>query len=80
MKKEYLTLLQPKEILEEAAHERVDEIENLRKQIDFNNLVYYFKGESGWKTFINFKSLLNFYKNIKDGYATLEKVQKIKNI
>ena len=27
------------------------------------------------KTFTGFKSLLGFYKNIKDGYTTLEKAQ-----
>ena len=36
------------------ANDRIDEIQNLNKQIDFNNLVYYFKSESGPKHFINF--------------------------
>ena len=37
------------------ANDRIDEMQNLNKQIDFNNLVYYFKSESGPKHFINFK-------------------------
>ena len=34
----------------------MDEIQNLSKQINFNNLIYYVKGESGPKSFISFKS------------------------
>ena len=44
-------------------------------QINFNNFVYYFKGESDPKSFINFKGPLGFYKNIKDGYITLKKAE-----
>ena len=36
-------------------------------------LAYYFKVESGSKYIINFKEPLAFYRNIKDGYTTLEK-------
>ena len=49
------------------------EIQNVNKQINFNNLIDYFKGESGPKVFIGFKGPLVFYKNKKDGYITLEK-------
>ena len=42
-------------------------IQNLSKQINFNNLIYYFKNESGPKIFIGFKGPLHFYKSIKDG-------------
>ena len=30
-------------MFEELANKRIDEIKNLSKQIDFNNLTYYFK-------------------------------------
>ena len=36
---------------------------------------YYFQGESAPINFIGFKGQLNFYKNTKDGYITLEKVK-----
>ena len=36
---------------------------------------YYFQGESAPINFIGFKGQLNFYKNIKYGYITLEKVK-----
>ena len=41
----------------------MDEIQDLSKKIDFNNLVYYFKKESDPKNFISFKGPLAFYKN-----------------
>ena len=52
----------------------MDEIQNVSKQIGFNSLTYYFKGESGSEHFTNFKSALAFYRNIKVGYMTLGKV------
>ena len=69
---ESLTLLKQKENFEELANEKINEIQDLSKQIDFNNLFYYIKGESGPKNFIRFKGPLAFYRNIK-GYTTLEK-------
>ena len=50
-------------------------MQDLSKQIDLNNLAYYFKGKTGPKNFINFKGPLAFYRNIKDGYTTPEKAQ-----
>ena len=35
------------------------------KQIQFNSLDYYFKGESGPKNYIDFKGSLGLYGNIK---------------
>ena len=48
------------------------EIQNLSKQISFNNLLYYFNSNSYPKRFIGFKGPLAFYKMIRDGYTTLE--------
>ena len=50
--KESLTLSKPKDIFEALAHERIVEIQNLSKQIDFNNFIYYFNGKSDPKHFI----------------------------
>ena len=55
------------------------EIQNLSKQIDFNNLIYYFKAESGLKVFISFKGPVTFYENLEDGYKTLEKAEENQN-
>ena len=75
--KEFLTILKQNEIFEELANEKIDEIQNLSKQIDFNNLIYYFQGESGPRNFIG--SPLNFCKNVKIyGYTPLEKAEENK--
>ena len=39
------------EIFSEFSNERIKKIQYLSKQIDFNNLAYYFKGKSGPKVF-----------------------------
>ena len=65
-----------KGIFEKLDNERIDELQNLSKRFNFDNLVYYFKGKSRPENFIGFKDSLAFYKNIKDGYTTLEKAEK----
>ena len=74
-KKESLTLLKQKEIFEKLANERMGQIQNLNKQIDFNNLIYLFKRNRNSKKIISSKDPLDFYRNIKDVYITLEKVE-----
>ena len=54
----------------------MEEIQDLSKQIDFNNLTYHYKGKTAPKIFIASKGLLGFYKNIKEGYIALEKAEK----
>ena len=76
--KKSLAFLKQKEIFQELTNEKIDEIQTLSKHIDFNNLVYYFKGESGSKNFISFRGPLNFYKNIKNDHTSLEKAEKNK--
>ena len=73
-----LKILKENEIFKELANERIYEIQDLSKQIDFDSLVYYFKAENVSKNVINFKGPLSFYRNIKDGYATLEKAEENK--
>ena len=73
-----LTILKENEIFKELANERIYEIQDLSKQIDFNTLVYYFKAENVPKNVINFKGPLAFYRNIKDGYTTLGKAEENK--
>ena len=53
----------------------MEEIQDASKEIDFNNLTYQYKGNAALKSFIVFKSTLNFYKSIKEGYITLEKAE-----
>ena len=72
MKKIFIAFKQ-KEIFEELANKGMEEKQELRKQIDFNNLTNRYKGNNDPKTFVGFKGLLDFYKNIKECYITLEK-------
>ena len=51
----------------------MEEIKDLSKQIDFNNLTYCYKSNTGPKTIIVYKGQQGFYKNIKEGHITLEK-------
>ena len=55
----------------------MEEIQDLSKQIDFNNLTYHYKGKTAPKLFIASKGLLGFYKNIKEGFIALEEAEKI---
>ena len=48
----------------------MEEIQDLSKQINLNNLTYLYQGNTAPKTFIGFKDPLDFYKNIKKGYIT----------
>ena len=51
------------------------EIQILSKQIDYNNLMYYFNGKCGSRDFLNCKGLLALYRNIKNGYIALAKAK-----
>ena len=56
--------LKQQERFEELANKRMEEIQDLSKQIDFNNLTYSYKGNIASKNFIRFKGPLGFYRNI----------------
>ena len=66
-----------KSLQEELANKRMKEIQDLNKQIDFNDLTYRYKGKNDLKTFIGFKGPLCslIHQNIKEGYITLEKAK-----
>ena len=51
---------------------RYVKLKKISKQININDLIYYFKGESGSKSFINFKGPSSSGKSIRNGYTTLE--------
>ena len=44
----------------------MEKLQDLSKQIDFNNLTYRYKGNTAPKTIIGFKGQLGFYRNIKE--------------
>ena len=45
----------------------MEEIQDLSKQIDFNNLIYRYKSKTVPKIFLVFKGPLKFYKHLKEG-------------
>ena len=69
-----------KEIYEEIVTKRLEEIQDLSKQIDFNNLTYCCKGNNDPKTFIGYKYPQGFHWNIKESYITLEKAEEEQRI
>ena len=52
--KESLTHSKQKEIFEELANKRMEEVQDLSKQIDFNKLTYHYKGKTAPKKFYSF--------------------------
>ena len=69
-------LLKYKEILDELSHERIGEIYKMSKQIDFNNLTYYFKDQNiDPINFINFNGPIQTYNKIKYGNIPIQKFE-----
>ena len=60
---------------EDLTNKRMEEIQVLSKQIDFNNLTYHYKDTNDPKKFIGFKGPINFYRSIKECYITVEKAE-----
>ena len=55
------------------------EIQDLSKQIGFNNLTYHYKGKLSSRNFIALKTPLDFYKNMKL-YNTRKSRRKTKKV
>ena len=65
-----------KDILVELGNKIIDEIQNLSKQIDFNNITYYSKDKRARKFFIGFKVSLGFYEIYKGRLYNTKKCRK----
>ena len=62
--------------MDELSHERIGEIYKMSKQIDFNNLTYYFKDQNiDPINFINFNSPIHIYNKIKYGNIPIQKFE-----
>ena len=56
--------------------EEIQDLSRQSRQIDLNNLTYHhYEDKSVPKNFIVFKGPQDFFKNIKEGYVTLEKAE-----
>ena len=66
-----------KEIFNKLSRERIGEIYNISKEIDFNNLTCYFKSlDIAPIKFIGFRGSLNICEDIKYGNVLIEKMEK----
>ena len=65
-----------KEICNKILVERLDEILEMSKEIDYNNLVYNFKGPTHPINFGLFRGPIFIYNHIKNGDTTLQQVEK----
>ena len=70
-------LLKYKEMFEELSNKRIYETQNMSKQIDFKNLVYYFTALINLTpiNFIIFKGPMHISNDIKNGETSVEKVE-----
>ena len=68
-----------KETYNRLLREILDEIREISKEIDFNNLTYHFKTSGiSPKSFIKFKAPLVFFKEIKKGNISLTQAEEDK--
>ena len=64
------------EVFNELSNERIDEIHNISKEIDFNNLTYHFKGsDTAPINFINFSGPMYIYNELKNRNVSTEKIE-----
>ena len=52
-------------------------IEKSIESVDFNNLIYYYKGSNEPIDFNEYKGMMNIFKIIYNGYKTLEDIEEI---
>ena len=72
-------LLKYKKIFEELSNKRIDEIQNMSKQIDFTDLIYYFTTLGlAPITFTRFIRPINIDNVIKNGETSIEKKKSLK--
>ena len=70
-------LLKYNEIFEELSNKRMSEIQDIAKQIDFNNLTYYFIKSPNLSSinFIDSRGLMHIYNEIINGNILMEKIE-----
>ena len=67
-------------IFDELSYKRMSETNDLSKQIDLNNLTYYFRDKIiSPINFIGFKAPLHLYRDIRDGNIKLAKAKEDQN-
>ena len=69
----------PLEIFENLVDERIEEMKELHESIDFENLIYHFKGENADIEFNDFIDAETFCNNLKSHKIKLDDVKKKTN-
>ena len=64
------------ESYDKILEERMDEILKLSDKIDFDNLIYNFKGPTSSINFVKFRGPMYIYGHMKNGDTTLQQVKK----
>ena len=67
-----------KEIYDKILQERIDEILEMSREINYNNLVYDFKGPTSSISFTEFGGPIYTYDQLKNGDKTLQRQKKNK--
>ena len=65
-----------KEFYDKILEERMDEILKMRDKIDFDRLIYNFKGPTSSINFDKFGGPMYIYDHMKNGDTTLQHVEK----
>ena len=68
-----------KEAYNRLSNERIAEILEMSREIDYNNLTYHFKGSTSPISFIKFKDPFGFFNQIKSDNISLIKTEEEQN-
>ena len=68
-----------KKILDNLVKERFDEVKELTDEIDYNDLIYYFKNNNNNRNFNDFDNGIELFKNMQSGEMKLEDPKKQQN-
>ena len=67
-----------KEIYNKILEERMDKVQEMSREIDFNNLIYHFKGPSPSISFNKFEGSMYSHDQLQNGNKTLSQVEEDK--
>ena len=65
-----------KEVYDKILEERMNEILKIRKKIDYDNLIYSFKGNTDPINIAKFEGPIYIYDDMKNGKTTLQQIEK----
>ena len=69
-----------KKIFEELVKEKFDEIKELSNEINQNELIYCFKGNTVRRRFDDFNNGIELFEKVKSGKIKLKEAKKLQNV